>query len=458
MTPLITGRRPWLTFVLDVGPVVVLVVLWRSSSASSSASSDWPRPWPSILPLLVRRRWPFPVFVLVAVLAVRCPATCPTPWIPVAGRRAGELHGRAEASSDRTRSALGIIARGGAHDGRASSPRTSEPVQSLVLPFVVVMPAWLIGDVFRTRSLDGGALRGRSGAARFAQQEDRLRAAVAEERRHDGPGAPRRGGARRERDGHPGGRGASGRPQTSPDQADEALLTIEATGREAMAELRRLLGVLNDDGEAAGLAPQPGLEPARGARRAHPAGGPARRSSRSTARRRPCRRASTSTVYRIVQEALTNALRYARRPGHASPPDATSRTSSGSRSSMMGRPRRADPAEGSGRGPGRHAGAGHARQVAGSRRDRVWAAGTPSGRLAARCRVEPPVGDELRDGAVTGRRRCARPVIADDQALVRAGFRMILEAQADVDGGRRGGRTATAAVRLAHGGFDRTSC
>ncbi|HEX2857199.1 MAG TPA: histidine kinase [Propionibacteriaceae bacterium] len=41
---------------------------------------------------------------------------------------------------------------------------------------------------------------------------------------------------------------------------DDALASIEATGREALAELRRMLGVLRHDGGAAPLAPQPGME------------------------------------------------------------------------------------------------------------------------------------------------------------------------------------------------------
>src|SRR3954452_21658304 len=44
-----------------------------------------------------------------------------------------------------------------------------------------------------------------------------------------------------------------------PDQAREALRSIQATARESVVELRRLLGILRADQEPAGLAPQPGL-------------------------------------------------------------------------------------------------------------------------------------------------------------------------------------------------------
>jgi signal transduction histidine kinase len=44
------------------------------------------------------------------------------------------------------------------------------------------------------------------------------------------------------------------------DQADAAMATIEATGRHALDEMRRILGVLRHPGDQAELAPQPGVE------------------------------------------------------------------------------------------------------------------------------------------------------------------------------------------------------
>ena len=63
--------------------------------------------------------------------------------------------------------------------------------------------------------------------------------------------------------------------RSSPDQAETSLLAVEATGREAMTELRRFLGALDDDGEAAGLAPQPGIGELDTLARSRPGGGPA---------------------------------------------------------------------------------------------------------------------------------------------------------------------------------------
>jgi signal transduction histidine kinase len=90
--------------------------------------------------------------------------------------------------------------------------------------------------------------------------------------------------------------------------------SFDAAGalREVMAELRRLLGVVNDDGETAGVAPQPGLEQlATLVDRVREAGLPAELEIDGTPRTLPA--SLDVTAYRIVQEALTNALRYARR-------------------------------------------------------------------------------------------------------------------------------------------------
>ncbi len=47
---------------------------------------------------------------------------------------------------------------------------------------------------------------------------------------------------------------------SDPLRADTSLRSVERAGREALAEMRRLLGVLADSEELRMLAPQPGLE------------------------------------------------------------------------------------------------------------------------------------------------------------------------------------------------------
>ena len=46
---------------------------------------------------------------------------------------------------------------------------------------------------------------------------------------------------------------------TDPERAEHAMQTASRTGRQALTEMRRLLGVLREDGDHAQLAPQPGL-------------------------------------------------------------------------------------------------------------------------------------------------------------------------------------------------------
>ena len=80
----------------------------------------------------------------------------------------------------------------------------------------------------------------------------------------------------------------------SPERATEALLTVEATGREAMSELRRLLGVLDDDEAARGRASRRSPGSTRSGRSSTGCARPGcRPSSRSPGRRGRCRRAST---------------------------------------------------------------------------------------------------------------------------------------------------------------------
>ncbi len=47
---------------------------------------------------------------------------------------------------------------------------------------------------------------------------------------------------------------------SEPDRARESILTVEQVGRDALAEMRRLLGLLRKDDDPRALSPQPGLE------------------------------------------------------------------------------------------------------------------------------------------------------------------------------------------------------
>ncbi|MGW3350087.1 sensor histidine kinase [Nonomuraea rubra] len=102
---------------------------------------------------------------------------------------------------------------------------------------------------------------------------------------------------------------------TMPGEAETALRAVEAAGRDAMTELRHLLGLLapspdgDDDGHGAGLAPQPGLGQLGAlADRIAFAGLPV--EVRISGEPRPVPAGIDVTAYRIVQEALTNALKH----------------------------------------------------------------------------------------------------------------------------------------------------
>lgn len=95
-----------------------------------------------------------------------------------------------------------------------------------------------------------------------------------------------------------------------PERSLEALLAVEGTGREALSELRRLLGLLTEPDAEPSLAPQPGLDQLnRLVERVGQAGLPVDLRIEGTPR--PLPPGLDLTAYRILQEALTNALKYA---------------------------------------------------------------------------------------------------------------------------------------------------
>jgi signal transduction histidine kinase len=93
--------------------------------------------------------------------------------------------------------------------------------------------------------------------------------------------------------------------------AERAFQTIESTGREALDELDRLLGILRTEEDEPDLPPQPGLDQLRAlAGRFQDSGLPVEISIQGE--EVPLPRSLDQSAYRIIQEALTNALRHAR--------------------------------------------------------------------------------------------------------------------------------------------------
>ncbi len=106
------------------------------------------------------------------------------------------------------------------------------------------------------------------------------------------------------------------RRRLGPEHAREAedLARVETTARQALAEMRRLFGVLRADGEAASLAPQPGLgELDRLLQQVRGAGLPV--EVRVIGEPVDLPPGVDLAAYRIAQEGLTNALRHANATG-----------------------------------------------------------------------------------------------------------------------------------------------
>jgi signal transduction histidine kinase len=263
--------------------------------------------WMYTLPLLARGRWPLgaPLFVIAVQILIS--------FVDVPGG---------------TRENWGVIAYVLAFWVLGSSNRLREATVGLVTGLVGIVvltledPRVLPSESFSVAVFASltwlGAVVLRQRALRLAQAEDRSAALELDHRKAQAALAEER--ARIARELHDVvahsvsvmtvQAGAARMMLTSdPARALAPLLAVEETGRQALDELRRLLGVLRPDDHDFGLAPQPGLEnlpdlveSLRGTGMAVELG--------IGGEARPVPPGVGLAAYRIVQEALTNALKH----------------------------------------------------------------------------------------------------------------------------------------------------
>jgi signal transduction histidine kinase len=181
-------------------------------------------------------------------------------------------------------------------------------LDDFLLPTVIFGGAWLAGRLVQKRQIYAQAFeerarvleRERDANARVAAAEERVRLA---RELHDAVGHSVsvmvvQAGAERLALGDE-------RPSTR-----EALLAIERTGREALAEMSRLLGILRKQGEELALAPRPSLAQVDALiQTVRDAGVPV--ELQVEGERIPLAPGVDVSAYRILQEALTNVVKHA---------------------------------------------------------------------------------------------------------------------------------------------------
>jgi signal transduction histidine kinase len=297
----------WLDVVIAVGLSVLAVV-----EGSGRDSLDFS---PAVLlataPLIVRRKWA--VATLVAALVGFTLAGNATNFAAIAGGITAVI---SVAMYWRHEILGGLVTLGSAVFIAlqfAGGSTSTLPIPGAALSFVLFGAAYLAGREIAARQRQLNQQRERAAQVE-REHEQALKAAAEGERRHIARElhdivahsvsvmVVQAGAARKVLD-------------DKPEAARESLIAVEASGHEAMDELRRLLGVLSENGaekgtDAAPLAPQPGLDSLDAlVARVREAGLPV--ELRIDGERRSLPPGVDVAAYRIVQEALTNALKYA---------------------------------------------------------------------------------------------------------------------------------------------------
>jgi signal transduction histidine kinase len=262
-----------------------------------------------VLPLLARRRFPFgaPVAVGVAAASISFVDKTVVPYDGVAflvGCAAlflvGSLRDRAQAFAGFA------VAEGVAAVVVHNDPRSG--VGNFVVASIIFTIVWSIAFGVGRKSVEADEAKERAARAERGREE-RAHLAVADERAriarelHDVVGhsvsvmTVQASAVRR-------------LLRSDQEREREALLIVERTGREALAEMRRMVGVLRRPEEAPALAPQPSLEQLdKLVEQARRAGLPVELRVEGESVQLPA--GVDLTAYRLIQEGLTNAIKHA---------------------------------------------------------------------------------------------------------------------------------------------------
>jgi signal transduction histidine kinase len=312
------ARRYWLDALIVVAALAgVLEIAFRQGSADAPRTTLWfdlPAVAAIMLLVLARRRFPFagPASFWLAAAALSFVDGRLLPF--AAGVFIGGIAGSFLLGNlrDAVQARLGLaIVVGGAAIIIYNKPGHASG-EFVFIPLLFAI-GWLAGFALRDRAEQAEAAeqraahaeRERDAAARIAVAEERAR--IARELHdivaHSVSVMVLQVGAVRHK-----------LPETLGEDAD-ALRGVEATGRTALAEMRRLLGAMRRDGDDLELAPQPGLASLDSlVEEVGRAGLPVRLVV--DGERFPLPQAIDLSAYRIVQEGLTNALKHAC-AGHA---------------------------------------------------------------------------------------------------------------------------------------------
>ena len=258
--------------------------------------------------LVVRRSHPVAVWALCGTLvAAYGLGPYPDPWLHYGAMVS--LYSVA-AHSSRSTSRRAAVATAGIILAVLVADGGNADVVDWTAVFVTSAAAWLLGENVRTQRAYANEMAARAEEAE-RRRDDEARRAVAEER------------LRLARELHDvtahhvsvmAVQAEAGQAllPADPERAAQTLGRIASSAREALGDLRRLLGVLRDDGDALGegRAPQPGLDDLpKLAEEVQEAGVPVRLRLEGLPDK--LRSSVDVSAYRIVQEALTNVMRHA---------------------------------------------------------------------------------------------------------------------------------------------------